>query len=133
MSEDQDIVARLRSTPACVMSTEDEAVSSICDEAADYIVKLRQSNAAAVKYIDELRIERAELRRVTHGLPWTADGVPITPDLTLYRVEDDGGITIFSARMEDDNGDDCDDCWSKCYADEDAAQEAAAEREVRGE
>ena len=70
---------------------------------------------------------------VEHGLPWTADGVPITPDLTLYRVEDDGGITIFSARMEDDNGDDCDDCWSKCYADEDAAEEAATEREVRGE
>ena len=131
MSDDRDIVDRLRATPEIVLTPEDEALATLCDEAADYIVKLRESNAAAVQYIDQLRIDRAELRRVTHGLPYTRDGVPITPDLTLYRVEDDGSITIFSARMEDDNGDDCDDCWDRCYADEDAAEEAAAEKEMK--
>ena len=130
MSEERDIVERLQSTPEIVLSEQDQMISDLCDEAADYIEKLRESAAAAVRYIDELRIERAELRRVTHGLPWTEDAVPITPDLTLYRVEDDGSITIFSARMENDEGD---DCWERCYADEDAAEEAAAEKEMTDE
>ena len=130
MSEERDIVERLRATPEIVRTDEDDSMATICDEAADYIEMLRESKAAAVQYIDELRIERAELRRVTYGLPWTEDAVPITPDLTLYRVEDDGSITIFSARMENDEGD---DCWERCYADEDAAEEAAAEKEMTDE
>ena len=48
MSEERDIVERLQSTPEIVLSEQDQMISDLCDEAAEYIAKLREFNAALV-------------------------------------------------------------------------------------
>jgi len=72
--------------------------------------------------IDTLLADRRDVRMHFRGHPHTEDGYPITTEMTLYRVEDDGTMHIFSARMEDPDGE---DDFSGCYSSEEAAEAAA--------
>jgi len=73
--------------------------------------------------IDSMLADRRDMKLHFRGHPHTEDGYPITTEMTLYRIEDDGTMHMFSARMEDPDGN---DDFEGCYASEEAAEAAAA-------